>query len=121
MASSCQYQDPLLPIEDECAEEQVGGSCEVRLRVLKTISILHHVVEGKNIVLTVVVEVEELRHVLGRTSRVARVGEASVGISQLIEEGVNHGFNGGQTLCRCVFEKLGNEIDGAWVGLAEDL
>lgn len=68
-----------------------------------------------------VVEVEELRHVLGRTSRVARVRESSVRVSQLIEEGVNHGLNGGQTLCRCVFEELGNEIDGAGVGLTEDL
>lgn len=82
---------------------------------------LHHVVKRRSIVLTVVVEVEKLRHVLGRTSRVTRVREASVGVSQLIKEGVNHGFNGGQALCRCVFEELGNEIDGAWVGLAEDL
>lgn len=70
---------------------------------------------------TVVVEVEQLGHILGGTSRVTRVREASVGVSQLIEEGVDHGFNGRQTLCRCVLEKLGNEVDGAGVSLAEDL
>lgn len=68
-----------------------------------------------------VVEVEELRHVLGGTSRVARVRESGVGVSQLVEEGVNHGFNGGQTLCRRVLKELGNEIDGTRVSLAEDL
>ena len=75
----------------------------------------------KKIFLTMVVEVEELRHVLGGTSRVARVGESGVGVSQLVEEGVNHGFNGGQTLCRRVLKELGNEIDGTRVSLAEDL
>lgn len=68
-----------------------------------------------------VVEVEELRQVLGCTSRVTRIGESSVRVSQLIEEGVDHGLDSGQTLCRCVFEKLRNEIDGAGIGLAEDL
>lgn len=68
-----------------------------------------------------VVEVEELRQILGCTSRVTRIGESSVGVSQLIEEGVDHGLDGGQTLCRCVFEELRNEIDGAGIGLAEDL
>lgn len=71
--------------------------------------------------LTVVVEVEEFRHVLGGTSRVAGVRESGVGISQLVEEGMDHGFNGGQTLCRRVLKELGNKIDGTGVGLAEDL
>jgi len=69
----------------------------------------------------VVVEVEQLGHVLGGTSRVTGIRETSVGISQLIKEGVNHGLNGRQTLCRCVLEKLGNEVDGAGISLAEDL
>ena len=68
-----------------------------------------------------VVEVEELRHVLGGTSRVTGVRESGVGVSQLVEEGMNHGFNGGQTLCRRVLKELGNKIDGTGVGLAEDL
>jgi hypothetical protein len=69
----------------------------------------------------VVVEVEELRQVLGCTSRVTRIRESSVRVSQLIKEGVDHSLDSGQTLCRCVFEKLRNEIDGAGIGLAEDL
>jgi hypothetical protein len=84
------------------------------------VSMLHHIVT-KIVFLTVVVEVEQLRHVLGGTSRVARIRESGVGVSQLVEEGVDHGFNGGQTLCRRVFEELGDKIDGTWVGLAEDL
>jgi len=71
--------------------------------------------------LTVVVEVKEFRHVLGGTSWVARIRESGVRISQLVEEGMNHGFNGGQTLRRRVLEKLGNEIDGTGISLAEDL
>jgi hypothetical protein len=84
------------------------------------VSMLHHIVTEK-VFLTVVVEVEQLRHVLGGTSRVARIGESSAGVSQFIEEGVDHGFNGGQTLCRRVLEELGDKINGTWVGLAEDL
>lgn len=68
-----------------------------------------------------VVEVEELGHVLGGTSGVTRIRESGVGISQLVEEGVNHGFDGRQTLCRCVLEELGNKINGTGVCLAEDL
>jgi hypothetical protein len=90
------------------------------LRVLKNVSILHIIIT-EIVLLTMVVEVEELRHVLGGTSWVARIRESGVRISQLVEEGVDHGFNGGQTLCRRVLEKLRNEIDGTGVGLAEDL
>lgn len=84
------------------------------------VSMLYRIIT-EILLLTVVVEVEELRHVLGGASWVARIRESGVGISQLIEEGVNHGFNGGQALCRRVLEELGNEIDGTGIGLAEDL
>jgi hypothetical protein len=52
---------------------------------------------------------------------VARVGQAGVGVPQLVEEGVHHGVNGRQSLGRCVLEQLGDEVDCVVVSLAEHL
>ena len=64
-------------------------------------------------VLTVVVEVEKLRHILGCSARVTGIRESGVGIPQLVKEGMDHSFNSRQTLRRSVFEKLGNKVNSA--------
>jgi len=50
-----------------------------------------------------------------------RVGQPSVGISELIEEGLDHSINGRQSLCRRVLEKSRNEVDGIVGRFAEHL
>ena len=67
------------------------------------------------------VEVEEGRQFPRRRVLMARVGQARVGIAQLIEERMDESFDGGQTLRRCVFEKPGDEVDGIVRGAPEDL
>lgn len=71
--------------------------------------------------LTVVVEVEEGRQIPHSAVGVARIGQTRVGVPQLIEEWVHHGINGGKSLCRCVFQQLGDQIDSAGIGFAENL
>jgi hypothetical protein len=44
--------------------------------------------------------------------RVTRVRQPSTRIPPLVEEGLNHGINGRQSLCRRVLKKGGNEVDG---------
>ena len=44
--------------------------------------------------------------------RVTRVRQPSIRISQLVEEGLNHGIDGRKSLCRRVLEKGRNEING---------
>ena len=51
----------------------------------------------------------------------AGVGQPSAGISQLIEEGLDHSINGRQSLCRCVLQKSRNEVDGVVGRFAEHL
>jgi hypothetical protein len=51
----------------------------------------------------------------------ARVGQSSAGVSQLIEEGLDHGINGRQSLCRRVLQKSRNEVDGVMGRFAEHL
>jgi len=66
-------------------------------------------------------EVEKLGQLLCRTVCVARIGQPCVGVTQLVEEWMNHCIDGRQSLCRCVLEELGDQIDGIWLCLAEDL
>ena len=56
--------------------------------------------------LTVVSKLEKVGHVLGRATRVTRVGELDVGIPELVEEWVHHGLDSGQTLSRRVLEQF---------------
>lgn len=56
--------------------------------------------------LTVVVELEEVRHVFRCAIGVARVGQLDVGIPELVEEWVHHGLDSGQTLSRRVLEQF---------------
>lgn len=44
----------------------------------------------------------------------AGVREAAVGIAELVEEGVDHGIDGRETLSRRVFEQRGDQIDSLW-------
>lgn len=39
-------------------------------------------------------EIEETRHLLGAGVGVARVGEAGGGVTEFVEEGVDHGIDG---------------------------
>lgn len=44
----------------------------------------------------------------------AGVGEAAVRIAELVEEGVDHGIDGRETLSRRVLEQRGDQIDSLW-------
>lgn len=71
--------------------------------------------------LTVVVEVVESRQIPYSAVGVAGVRQTCVGIPQLVEEGVHHGVDGGQSLRRCVLQQLRDQIDSVGVGFAENL
>lgn len=71
--------------------------------------------------LTMVVEVEEIWQVAHSAVGVTRIRQTCVGISQLVEEGVYHSVNGGESLRWCVLKQLGDQIDSVRVSLAEDL
>lgn len=66
-------------------------------------------------------EIKQVGQILENTRGVTRVGQLRAGIPQLIEEGVDHGVDRTQTLCRGVLEQLGNEVKRVLVSLAEDL
>lgn len=66
-------------------------------------------------------KVVQLWQITNRPVRVTRVGQAGVGISQLVEEGVDHGINRRKTLCGSVLEQLGDQVDGVGVRLPENL
>lgn len=59
-------------------------------------------------------EIEKTRQVLGTAIRMAGVGEAAVGIAELVEERVDHGIDGRETLSRRVFEQRRDQIDSLW-------
>lgn len=73
------------------------------------------------LILTMVGECEQLGKVLAGSSRVTRVGESRVWVPQLIEEGVHHGVNGGQSLSGSVLEQLGDQVDRIRICLTENL
>lgn len=66
-------------------------------------------------------EVEELWHLLGSTSGMTRVRETTIRGTELIEERVNHGVDGGKTLSRSVLKKRGDQIDSILGGFPEYL
>ena len=51
-------------------------------------------------------EIEQIRQLSGRTVGVARIGKFDVRVPELIEEGVDHSINRGQTLCRRILEEF---------------
>lgn len=59
-------------------------------------------------------EIEKTRQVLGTAIRMAGVGEAAVRIAELVEEWVDHGIDGRETLSRRVFEQRRDQIDSLW-------
>ena len=67
------------------------------------------------------VEVVESGQITHSAVGVTRVRQTGAGVSQLVEEGVHHGVNGGETLRWCVFEQLGDQVDSVRVSFAEDL
>lgn len=54
--------------------------------------------------LTMPCKVEQRRQVLEDTRRVSRIREFGTGVTELIEEGVNHGIDGAQALSGRVLE-----------------
>jgi hypothetical protein len=70
---------------------------------------------------TVVSEVKEVWQVSQLASSMAGIGQLSVGIPELVEEGVHHGVNGSLTFGWCVLQQSGDEVDSISVGLSEDL
>lgn len=72
-------------------------------------------------ILTVSREVEQVGQITKLASSVSRIGELGGWVSQLVEEGVNHGINGGLSLSGGVLEQAGNKVDGVGICLAEDL
>lgn len=48
--------------------------------------------------LTMMIEIEQIREISCGTTSMARVGQSGARISQLIEEGMYHGVDGGQAL-----------------------
>lgn len=66
-------------------------------------------------------KVVQLWQITNRAVGVARVGQACVGIPELVEEGVDHGIDCRQALCGSVFEQLGDQVDGVGIGLPENL
>ena len=58
----------------------------------------------RNMVLTVMGEIEEVWQLPIATVRMARVRETRIGIAQLIKEWVHHGIDCGETLRGCILE-----------------
>lgn len=67
------------------------------------------------------VKVEQWGERLQLATSVAGIGEHGVLVTDLIEEGMNHGINRSQALGRRVLEQLGDQINRISVGLAEHL
>lgn len=70
---------------------------------------------------TMMVEVEQIRQLLGRSIRVTRIREPRFGVANFVKEGMNHCINGGQALRRCVLEQFRDEVNRIRISLAEDL
>ena len=68
-----------------------------------------------------VVEVVEGWQVPYSAVGVTRVRQTCVGVSQLIEEGVNHGVNSGQSLRWCVLQQFGDQVDRIRISFTEHL
>lgn len=68
-----------------------------------------------------VVEVVEVWQVADSSVGVTRVRQTRVGIPQLVEEGVDHGVNGGQTLRWCVLQQFGDQVDSVRISFTEHL
>lgn len=71
--------------------------------------------------LTMPCKVEQRRQVLENARRVSRIREFGAGITELIEEGVNHGINGTQALSGRVLKELGDQVQSVCICLPEDL
>jgi hypothetical protein len=50
-------------------------------------------------------EIKEIGEVLSCATRVTRVGQSGIGISEFVEERVAHRLDSGETLCRRVFQQ----------------
>ena len=57
-------------------------------------------------------EIKKVRQLPRRACRVTRVRQPGSRISQLVEEGLNHGVNGRQSLRRRILEESGNKVNG---------
>lgn len=66
-------------------------------------------------------KVEKVRKILATTVRMSGIGQASIGISQLIKEWVYHRFDCRESLCGRVLEQARDQIDRVWIRLAENL
>lgn len=66
-------------------------------------------------------KVEKGGQILASTVLVSRIWQPGARVSELVEEGVDHGIDGGQALCRGVFEQARDEVDGIGVSFPENL
>ena len=70
---------------------------------------------------TMMREVEQLRHFLAATSGMSRIWESTIRSTKLVEERVNHGLDGGETLGRGVLQESRDQLNCIWSRFAEDL
>lgn len=70
---------------------------------------------------TVTREVEQFWHLFSTTSGMPRVGESTIRSTKLVEEWVNHGLDGRETLSRGVLEKSRDQLNRIWGRFAEYL
>lgn len=66
-------------------------------------------------------EIEEGWEVLHRATWVTGIRESRSGVSELIEEGVNHSINRRESLSRGVLQEARDKIDCVLISLAENL
>lgn len=66
-------------------------------------------------------DIEQQRKFADFAVRVTRIWKPSIFVSELVEEGMDHGVNSRQSLSRSVLEQFGDEVDGARICLAEHL
>jgi hypothetical protein len=64
---------------------------------------------------------KEIGHILRCAVSVAGVRQLDVRVSELIEEWVNHGFNGGKALSRRVLKQFRDQVDRVRISLPKDL
>ena len=68
-----------------------------------------------------VVEVKEVWQIPYSAVGVTRIRQTCAGVSQLVEEGVDHGINRRQSLSWCVLEQLRDQVDSVGVCFTEHL
>ena len=66
-------------------------------------------------------EVEQRGKIPQLAGLVPGVGQFRAGVAELVEEWMDNGIDGAQTLCRRILQQPANQVDGVVISLAEDL